>query len=44
MIEKDELVRVRIPAMTPSGSVYEVPLRGLSIHNFFLRMHVFVEA
>jgi hypothetical protein len=30
--------------MAPSGSIYEIPLRGLGIHNFYLRLHVFVEA
>jgi molecular chaperone DnaJ len=44
MIETEELVRVRIPAMTPSGSVYEIPLQGLGICKFYLCMHVFVEA
>ena len=44
MIETEEWVRVRIPAMMPSGSVYEIPLEGLGVHNFFLRMQVFVEA
>jgi molecular chaperone DnaJ len=44
MIESEELLRVRIPPMVPSGSVYEIPLRGLGIHNFYLRLHVFVGA
>jgi molecular chaperone DnaJ len=44
MIENEEVLRFRIPAMVPSGSIYEIPLRGLGIHNFYLRLHVFVEA
>jgi molecular chaperone DnaJ len=45
MIENEEQLRIRIPPMAPSGSVvFEIPLRGLGIHNFFLRLHVFVEA
>jgi molecular chaperone DnaJ/curved DNA-binding protein len=44
MIETEELAPVRIPPMSPSGSVYEIPLHGLGIHNFYLRLHVFVEA
>jgi len=44
MIENEESLRVRIPPMVPSGSVYEIPLRGLGIHNFYLRLHVLVEA
>jgi len=44
MIESEERLQVRIPPMAPSGSIYEIPLRGLGIHNFYLRLHVFVEA
>ena len=44
MIEGEERLRIRIPPMAPSGSIYEIPLRGLGIHNFCLRLHVFVEA
>jgi DnaJ-class molecular chaperone len=44
MIEHEERLRIRIPPMAPSGSIYEIPLRGLGIHNFYLRLHVFVEA
>ena len=42
-VETERVVRVAIPPMTPSGSVFEVVLRGLGIENFFLRLHVFVE-
>ena len=42
MIEEVRLLRVRIPPMVPPGCVYEIPLRGLGIHNFYLRLHVFV--
>jgi molecular chaperone DnaJ len=44
IIERQALLRIRIPALTPSGSTYEIPLQGLGIHNFYLRLHVFVEA
>jgi len=44
MIENEERLQIRIPPMPPSGSIYEMPLRGLGIHNLFLRLHVFVEA
>jgi molecular chaperone DnaJ len=44
MIETERLVRIEIPPMVPSGTIYELPLRGLGIHNFYLRLHVFVEA
>jgi DnaJ-class molecular chaperone len=43
MIEDEEIICIRIPAMARSGSIYEMPLQGLGIHNFHLRLHVFVE-
>ncbi len=43
MIESEELVRIRIPPTASAGSVYEIPLEGLGIHNFYLRLHVVVE-
>jgi molecular chaperone DnaJ len=42
MLEAEELVRVQIPPGVPSGSIYEVPLRGLGIHNFYLRLYLWV--
>jgi DnaJ-class molecular chaperone len=42
-IEHEEVVSFRIPPMTPSGSIFEMPLQGLGIDNFCLRLHVFVE-
>jgi DnaJ-class molecular chaperone len=44
IVEHEALLRIQIPAGAPSGSTFEVPLRGLGIHNFYLRLHVFVEA
>lgn len=43
MVETERQVHVRIPPMPPPGSVYEIALGGLGIHNFRLRLHVFVE-
>jgi molecular chaperone DnaJ len=43
MIADEERLPIRIPPMAPSGSIYEIPLRGLGIHNFYLRLHIFVE-
>jgi len=42
-IEEEEIVRFRIPPMARSGSTFETALRGLGIHNFCVRLHVFVE-
>jgi molecular chaperone DnaJ len=44
MIENAEVVRIRIPPMAPSGSIYEIALESLGVHNFYLRLHVFVES
>ena len=42
VVEGEACVHVRIPPMATGGSTYEVPLDGLGIHNFFLRLHVVV--
>ena len=44
IIEREALVRIRIPPLVRSGSVFEIPLQGLGIHNFFLRLHVRMQA
>jgi molecular chaperone DnaJ len=44
MIEREEIVHIRVPPETPSGAIFEVPLRGLGIHNFYLRLHIFDQA
>jgi DnaJ-class molecular chaperone len=40
LIEEQEIVRLRIPAMVPDGALMNVPLRGLGVHNFYLRVQV----
>jgi DnaJ-class molecular chaperone len=40
LIEEQEIVRVLVPAMVPDGTVMNVPLRGLGVHNFYLRVQV----
>lgn len=42
LIERHETVRVRIPPGIRSSTVIEFPLRGLGVHNFYLRVHIFV--
>jgi DnaJ-class molecular chaperone len=44
MVESEEVVQIHIPPRTRPGSVMEIPLGGLNIHNFYLRLHVLVEA
>jgi molecular chaperone DnaJ len=40
MIEEHETVSVRIPPMIRDRSVIELPIEGLGIHNFYLRLHI----
>jgi len=42
MVELHETVRVRIPPRVRPGTVFEFPLRGLDVHNFYLRVHILV--
>src|SRR5258706_1130837 len=38
--EDEETVFIRIPPGVGDGAVLEVPLRGMGIHNFYLRPHI----
>jgi DnaJ-class molecular chaperone len=38
--EEQEIVRVLVPAMVPDGTIVNLPLRGLGVHNFYLRVQV----
>jgi molecular chaperone DnaJ len=40
IIEEEETVRVCIPPMVADRVVIEVPIHGLGIHNFYLRLHI----
>jgi DnaJ-class molecular chaperone len=40
IIEEERAVRVYIPLMTPDRSVIEVPIHGLGIDNFYLRLQI----
>jgi len=40
IIEDEAVVRVCVPPMVSDRSVLEVPLRGLGIHNCYLRLHI----
>lgn len=44
IVENDEVVKIRIPPMVTDGTIFEVPLRGLGVHNFQLRIHIRVDA
>jgi len=40
IIEEEKTVRVYIPRMAPDRTVIEIPIHGLGIHNFYLRLHI----
>jgi molecular chaperone DnaJ len=40
LIEEEEIVRIYVPPGVSDVTVLEVPLRGLGIHNFYLRLHI----
>ena len=40
LIEEEETVRVLVPPDVPDGTVMEFPLRGLGVHDFYLRLHI----
>ncbi|HET8562921.1 MAG TPA: DnaJ domain-containing protein [Candidatus Binatia bacterium] len=40
LIEEEEMVRVHVPPRVGDGAVIDVPLRGLGVHNFYLRLHI----
>jgi DnaJ-class molecular chaperone len=40
LIEEEERIRVHIPPQVADGTVMELPLRGLGVHNFYLRLHI----
>ncbi len=40
MVEHEEQVRIAIPALVHSDSVFEIPIRGLGIHNLYLRVRI----
>ena len=44
ILEGERLAPIELPPMTRSGTLFEVPLLGLGIHNFFLRLRVSIEA
>jgi len=39
-IEAEKTIRVGIPPMVPDRTIIEVPIHGLGVHNFYLRLHM----
>jgi DnaJ-class molecular chaperone len=44
MLEEEETIRVQIPPMVGDYTLVEVPVRGLSLHNLYLRLYIRVLA
>src|SRR6266850_5939 len=40
ILEEEETVRVHVAPGTSDATVMAVPLRGLGVHNFYLRLHI----
>ena len=40
MIEGKQTIDVRIPAMVRDGTILEVPISGVGIYNFHIRVHL----
>ena len=43
MSEEEETVRIHIPAMVEDYRCVELPVRGLGLHNLYLRVYIRVE-
>lgn len=44
MLEEEETIRVQIPSMVGDYTLVEVPVRGLGLHNLYLRLYIRVVA
>jgi molecular chaperone DnaJ/curved DNA-binding protein len=40
MVEHEHQVRIAIPALVHSDAIFEIPIRGLGIHNLYLRVRI----
>jgi DnaJ-class molecular chaperone len=40
LLEEEEMVRIHVPPGVGDATLMELPLRGLGIHNFYLRVHI----
>jgi hypothetical protein len=43
LVERGQVVRLRIPPMLGTRSLYEIPLDRLGLHNSYLRVHILVD-
>jgi DnaJ-class molecular chaperone len=40
LLEEEEWLRVHVPPEVADGTAMKIPLRGLGVHNFYLRLHI----
>jgi molecular chaperone DnaJ len=43
VVATERVVRIQIPPQARPGSIIEMPLHGVGIHNLYLRLHVRIE-
>jgi molecular chaperone DnaJ len=44
MIEEEKRVRIHLPPMVRDGTIMEMPIGGLGIHKFYLRLVIRIAA
>ena len=44
MVEEEQIVRIHLPPMVRDGTIVEMPISGLGIHNFYLRLAIRIAA
>ncbi len=44
ILPDEEVLHLRIPPMVPDGSIFEITLHGLGVHNLYLRVHIRIGA
>jgi len=44
MVEEEKIVRIHLPPMVRDGTIMEIPIGGLGIHNVYLRLAIRIAA
>ena len=44
MVEEEKIVRIYLPPRVRDGTIVEMPIGGLGIHNFYLRLAIRIAA
>jgi hypothetical protein len=40
MVEEQKRIHLEVPSMVRPGTICEIPIHGLGIHNFYIRLHI----